>query len=690
VTGAQADATRAAPVGEAANAPVSSSGRWLLAAAIGLTGIVFLCLFVHWHEVHLFADAGGAGVLFLVLAVPNALLRAYLPSLGLERPQILTLLALWLLTGAVCFANLLMPVLHTAGTLNNPAYKAKNTAKAREYMRPELFLSEEAARAYANGSSEDRRYIPLSEVPWSAWWGPMKFWVPFMLLVVLFSMSLVRIVHRQWSRHELLSYPLADFADAMITPAPQRAFPAIFYDRTFWCGFLVIFFVYLLNGLSNWFPQVVDVPLRFAHYDLVKQFPFLNKYCGSEAYSLFRATLYPAVIAIAVLLPAEISLTAWLGWVLMILGTGVYFLLVGEAVGRSDAGHIRMGSYMALAVMLLYIGRREYGTVIRHACRIRPSEDPGLRAAVRACRVFVLTAAGLVGLLCYAGLDWFLACLAVGTFALVVLLAARMTAEMGFPWLENLGGLVSGIPAGIFGVSALGPKGLALMSVIGTLLAADMTNSVAAQETTIDRLLEKDGPRGGRVGLRLALVLGVCVALGAGFFFMLWENYSFGAQREGPCARGLSDALRKTVTETDRLASQGLLDAAQDGTGIARLKHVRLPDNFLRFFLAGALIVVLCASMRLRFTWWPLHPLPFLFFGTWAMSRMYFSFLLGWLIKMALLRIGGGRVFSMMKPFFLGVIAGQIVIAGIWIVVNAIYYLVTGDIESSMGVRTFV
>jgi len=82
--------------------------------------------------------------------------------------------------------------------------------------------------------------------------------------------------------------------------------------------------------------------------------------------------------------------------------------------------------------------------------------------------------------------------------------------------------------------------------------------------------------------------------------------------------------------------------------------------------------------MRLRFTWWPLHPLPFLLLNTWCLSRMNFSFFIGWAIKVALLKVGGGKVFTRSKAFFIGVIVGQIVMAGLWVTVSAIYFLCTG------------
>jgi len=113
--------------------------------------------------------------------------------------------------------------------------------------------------------------------------------------------------------------------------------------------------------------------------------------------------------------------------------------------------------------------------------------------------------------------------------------------------------------------------------------------------------------------------------------------------------------------------------------GSPRAAHYPTPEkDYGRFFLLGATLVAGCAFLRGRFAGWPFHPLPLLLLGAWILSRLYFAFFLGWLIKVALLRIAGGRAFARSKPFFFGVIAGSVVMGGAWLVTAMIYHLVTG------------
>ena len=586
--------------------------RWIVAAVVGLAGTVFLSFFVHWYESGVFEDWGAGRrqvivyalspfvffMLILFTVLVNAPLRKLIPSVALGRRELMIILVLWLVTGAICHAHLVMPIVHASGSLKNTAYvNTTKKAKLNSYLRDDLFLSEEQSRDYYQGLSEDMSHVSPLRVPLGHWTRPMAFWIPLILVIVIFSVSLVRTVHRQWSQHELLTYPLAEYAESMLAVEEGRAFPAVFYSRAFQVGFVAIFLIFLVNGLHGWFPKMIQIPMGYGHTELTRKFPFLNKYCGREAYALFRSTLYPAVIALAVLLPTEISFSSWLGFAGMILGTGVFYKATGETIGNTETEHIRYGMYVALLCMILYIGRREYVRVLFHAISFAKTDDKGLRGAARSARVFMLAFVALAALLMIAGFDALLSFIVVCCFALTVLLAARMTAEMGMPWLINLRVLTAAIPRTLLGAAALGPKGLALLAVVASLLTADPSNSVAAQETTIGRLREKVGKRVPFLNTLLAVT--VCLAVGASVLATLWDNYSFGAQRERRGAGMWSGQVKSATNDVVRLKTQGMVETLDKMGPIERIgTQWRLPDKFGRFFLMGAGIIVLCSLMR--------------------------------------------------------------------------------------------
>ena len=73
-----------------------------------------------------------------------------------------------------------------------------------------------------------------------------------------------------------------------------------------------------------------------------------------------------------------------------------------------------------------------------------------------------------------------------------------------------------------------------------------------------------------------------------------------------------------------------------------------------------------------RFVWWPLHPIGLTISGCWAISVMWLSILISWLLKSILLHYGGLRTYRYAMPFFLGLVLGEGFIGGIWAIVGLI------------------
>ena len=76
--------------------------------------------------------------------------------------------------------------------------------------------------------------------------------------------------------------------------------------------------------------------------------------------------------------------------------------------------------------------------------------------------------------------------------------------------------------------------------------------------------------------------------------------------------------------------------------------------------------------MRLRFVGWPFHPIGYAMGPSWPMIQLWFSILVGWLLKGLLLRLGGMRAYQVARPAFLGMVLGEFTAAGLWIVIDTI------------------
>ncbi len=82
---------------------------------------------------------------------------------------------------------------------------------------------------------------------------------------------------------------------------------------------------------------------------------------------------------------------------------------------------------------------------------------------------------------------------------------------------------------------------------------------------------------------------------------------------------------------------------------------------------------------RQRLAWWPLHPIGFPIGANAMKDGVWFSIFLAWLIKIGILRFGGASLYQRSQAFFLGLIAGQVLCSGAWLVID--YF--TGKVGNS-------
>ena len=103
----------------------------------------------------------------------------------------------------------------------------------------------------------------------------------------------------------------------------------------------------------------------------------------------------------------------------------------------------------------------------------------------------------------------------------------------------------------------------------------------------------------------------------------------------------------------------------------ARLHNLEGPHwaNWI-YTAIGALVMGLLMVAHQRFLWWPLHPLGFPISA--VTGALFFSVLIALVIKSVVLKYGGPKLYLHLKPLFLGMILGQFVTAGCWLVVSYI------------------
>jgi hypothetical protein len=86
-------------------------------------------------------------------------------------------------------------------------------------------------------------------------------------------------------------------------------------------------------------------------------------------------------------------------------------------------------------------------------------------------------------------------------------------------------------------------------------------------------------------------------------------------------------------------------------------------------------LVSILSILRLRFAWWPLHPVGFLIAYGWPIKNIWFSLFVGWLIKVLIVRLGGTDLFRGARNFFIGLIIGEAGAAAFWLVVSLMLHI---------------
>jgi len=79
----------------------------------------------------------------------------------------------------------------------------------------------------------------------------------------------------------------------------------------------------------------------------------------------------------------------------------------------------------------------------------------------------------------------------------------------------------------------------------------------------------------------------------------------------------------------------------------------------------GAVLTGIVMFMRARFYWWPIHPVGLLAFASYSLDRIWLSFLVGWLVKLTILKFGSGKVLRQGRVFFIGFILTDFFISSV-------------------------
>jgi hypothetical protein len=619
--------------------------------------------------------------LFIVCAlVLNPLLGRIRRSWRLVPGEVALVFAMALAACAITDAGLMryFPRSLVQPLQQNRTYPGWQAAKVLEQTPPALLAnngrySEEVVDNYVTAMGRPGHPIPITAVPWHAWWRPLAVWGGLIALTYLAVLSLSALVHPQWADRERIRYPLAEVANALLRQDATGR-PAMLGSRAFWIGAGILLLIRALLGLKLWFPRSIAIPLTFDFVAIKSRFPVFMQIPGASYFA--EVAIYPACVGLTYLLASDIGFSLGISNLLSVIVLGLMISFGVQTAGGAMTGGViewqNFGSFLAMTVMLLYTGRRYYWQALKGAATFRPQPDAGADAP-RACRLLLLCVAGAVAILASAGLPWSVAVPAVAAMLMMFLVLARMNAECGTFFFAPAW-QAPAVVAGLFGLNALGPRTVIILGLMMFVLSADpfeclMPYAVNGLRMTTQARLDVYRVAV-RIGVALLLTLALAVPLG------LWADYNHAAEMR----RGMdtSPVYNAAVDSATRLSLTGDLDRVNGFNGLSMLLHMRPQRRFLAAAGVGFACLLACSLLRLRYPWWMLHPVAILSFGAGGMAKFCTSFFIGWLIKAGMTRFGGAARYADMKPLMMGVIVGDLTGGFLIMLTSWIYYAVTG------------
>ena len=590
-----------------------------------------------------FSTPGAFFLFFLLVGVLNLILKTISPSLALDRGELLLIYSMMLIASAITTCGLseyLLPIVTSWHYFATPENRWAELFhhNIKEFMVPHDPL---AIKYFYEG-------LPAGTgIPWSVWVVPVLMWSG-LVLVIYFAMICVSVIfRRQWVEREKLIYPLAQLPLEMAHDADRHRLPPFFKNPVMWIGFAIPFLISTGNAFHNYFHVFPQIQL-------------------SSSIDLFRHTLHLPVtlsfpvLGFAYLINLDIAFGLWFFNILTNVQKGIYGVLgvsVGEAldqysVNPPDIAHQGMGAMIVLVGFSLWVGRGHLKEVFRKAFQGVPEIDDSdeilsYRTAVWGAITSLLFASVW---LYFSGIPPFVALLFLLAAFTIFIGMSRIVAESGVPEARTPMMPQSFVVAGI-GTGPLGEVGL---TGLGFTFIWATELRIVVMTSCVHALKLIQGNRGKNHLFFWALMLAVVVSMVSSMWAILDLSYRYGG-----------------INLNQWFFGGGA--RAPFETFIAH--HLQNPkgpswEGWLSTGIGGGVMAALMFC-RHYFTWWPIHPIGYPIAGLWLMSHSWFSIFLAWLCKGLTLKYWGPRGYRATRPFFLGLILGQFVSAGLWLVIDA-------------------
>ena len=491
-------------------------------------------------------------------------------------------------------------------------------------------------------------------IPWQVWAGPLFWWFTFFFALFIACFCIAVILRKQWVEYERLAFPLAQLPTLMIQDTASGRI-GFLKNGLFWTGFGIASFILTWNILPLFWHNLPFLPIGPTYRTTISfghDFPPL------------QIKFNFVMAAFGYLTNLEVLLSVWLFHVLSLIEIGVLNRF-GVAVGKDFGSGLllqQVGGFAAFALFGLFMARQHIGAAIRAAWRADADDE----AELLSYRTALI---GLVVALIYAS-AWMYAlgisplgiAMQLGLLFIYFIGLAKIVAETGLVYVETP------LRTQELAAAALGTR-VQTPDHVGMALAANSVES--HREYALPSLAHTakvhDIFRWTRNRMVAALILAFVVGFVVSIGYTLKLCYG---------ATGAANIRHVFVFGG---YSQRMFDRVVSWAS----EPTFFGDIEWRFLAAGALGTLFLSLMRLRFAWWPLHPVGFTVGYVYPVRVTAFTVFLVWAFKSIVLRVGGIRLYRNLQPFFTGLLIGYTLGVGLSTFIDHLYFPGNGHMVHS-------
>lgn len=593
----------------------------------------------------------------LVVTALNFWFGRRLPRLALSRVELLTIYVMVSVSSAVCSHNMMEILVSSAGYASFFQTPTNQWGTLFVDKLPKwLIVSDSASlRNFYFGNST--LYDPTNYRPWIV---PALMWSTFCFVLLYTMLCLNTILRKQWMESERLTFPIVTLPLEMTAEGGE-----FFRNRYMWLGFGVAGTITFVAGLNYLYPSIPCIPIVRTDIGRYITTPPWNAIGGIPMGFYFWA------ICLSFLMPLELSFSCWFFFWLTrfeLVGTRIMGLNDLQVLGGGfDRAYPFLnsqsyGAYLGFFVMSMWTSRHYLGRVFRTAFLGTKEEDES-REAISYRKAIIGALAGVLFLSWFAhqivGMSlWVVAVFFVFYFVFVTIIV-RIRAELGFPVHD-----MHVMAPQYMIMTTAGTERLPQQNLIGFSLFFWFNRTYASHPAPHQMEGFKLAERTNTPARHMfyAIVIAAIFAMPIGFWALLHNYYHYGAA-------------------TAKMEQWAMGFGNQTWTSLDSWIRNRVPSNTtaMGFVGVGFLASMLLGWMRVRFLWFPFHPLAYAMSNSWGVGQLWMPLMIGSACKFMSLRFGGLKTYRRALPFFLGLMLGEIAIGSLWTIVGIALGIPTYD-----------